>query len=107
MRESNSDGFVSLCDRTELARDGVATFELGRSTLAVFDVAGRLYALDDACPHSGGPLSEGQVQEGTLTCPWHGARFDLASGRAVGEWQCPAVRVYAVREHGGRIEVAP
>jgi nitrite reductase/ring-hydroxylating ferredoxin subunit len=49
-------------------------------TLALFSVEGRLYAVDNRCPHMGFPLDRGSVKDGILTCYWHYARFDLASG---------------------------
>lgn len=42
---------------------------------------GRLHALDNVCPHAGGPMGEGQVEDGALVCPYHGWAFDLQSGR--------------------------
>jgi nitrite reductase/ring-hydroxylating ferredoxin subunit len=48
--------------------------------LALFMVEGKVYAVDNRCPHMGFPLDRGSVQDGILTCHWHHARFDLASG---------------------------
>jgi nitrite reductase/ring-hydroxylating ferredoxin subunit len=73
--------------------------------IAVFNVAGAFYAIDDTCPHRGGPLSEGTVSDTTVTCPWHGAVFCLATGRVQ---QGPAetgVRCYAVRASGDAVEL--
>jgi|HubBroStandDraft_6_1064221.scaffolds.fasta_scaffold200018_2 nitrite reductase (NADH) small subunit len=51
----------------------------GRS-YAVFDVGGELQVTDAACPHHGGPLAEGLVRDGVVTCPWHWYSFELRSG---------------------------
>jgi nitrite reductase/ring-hydroxylating ferredoxin subunit len=51
----------------------------GRTILVVFD-AGKVFALDNRCPHMGFPLHRGTVRDGILTCHWHHAKFDLASG---------------------------
>ncbi len=48
--------------------------------LALFNVNGRFYAIDDACPHQGAPLSDGVVHGCVVECPWHGAKFDVSSG---------------------------
>ncbi len=80
--------------------------EAGRTSVALFLVDGEVHALDDMCPHSGGPLSEGQVEDGCVMCPWHGARFELASGRSVGEFLCRDVRRHEVRVVDGAVEVA-
>jgi nitrite reductase/ring-hydroxylating ferredoxin subunit len=55
-------------------------FTVGGRKIALFNVAGTFYALDDTCPHRGAPLSEGDCFEGEVTCPWHGARFNLETG---------------------------
>ena len=47
--------------------------------LVIYD-GGRVFALDNRCPHMGFPLDRGSVEDGILTCHWHHARFDLASG---------------------------
>src|SRR5947199_298883 len=51
-------------------------------TLALFTVDGKIFAVDNRCPHMGFPLDRGSVKDGILTCYWHYARFDLASGGA-------------------------
>src|SRR5258707_15319326 len=52
-------------------------FTVATRKLAFFNVAGRVYAIDDVCPHDGAPLSEGTLEGATVTCPWHGAEFDV------------------------------
>ena len=59
------------------AREVVA----GGRIVAIFNVAGTLRAVDGICPHAGGPLAEGQVTDGIVTCPWHGWQYDLATGK--------------------------
>jgi nitrite reductase (NADH) small subunit len=55
--------------------------------VALFNQGGRLYAVDEACPHMGADLSNGDLREGTLTCAWHGWRFEIESGRGLTkEW---------------------
>ena len=49
--------------------------------VALFNVEGTFYALDGVCPHAGGPLGEGTLRGTTVTCPWHGWQFDVASGQ--------------------------
>jgi len=97
--------FVSVARATDLAPGRALKVEVGGATVALFNVDGKLFALDDMCTHSGGPLSEGEVCDGAVTCPWHGARFDLASGASTGGPASRAARTYAVREFDGRIEV--
>jgi nitrite reductase/ring-hydroxylating ferredoxin subunit len=64
----------------QLQREGRLLAKAGSHGVCVFWHDGRAYALDDRCPHMGFPLHRGTVEEGLVTCHWHHARFDLASG---------------------------
>jgi nitrite reductase (NADH) small subunit len=57
------------------------TFEHAGAWYAVFFVEGELHVTDGACPHNGGPLAEGLVRDGVVTCPWHWYAYELATGR--------------------------
>lgn len=48
--------------------------------IALFKIQGSFYALENACPHMGGPLGEGELDDCKVTCPWHGWQFDIRSG---------------------------
>lgn len=48
--------------------------------IALFNVNGKIYALENGCPHMGGPLGEGDVENGCVTCPWHGYQFNVENG---------------------------
>lgn len=66
------------------------TVEAGGKTLALFNVEGTYYALDNACAHRGGPLGEGDLEDRVVTCPWHAWQWDVTSGANVNN---PAVKV--------------
>jgi nitrite reductase (NADH) small subunit len=53
---------------------------VGDREVAVFNVAGQFHAVDNICPHRGGPLGEGVIDGHVVTCPWHGWRFDVTTG---------------------------
>lgn len=82
-------------------------------TVALFNVEGTFYALDDRCPHEGGRLSRGTVEDGAVRCPVHGACFALPTGRTLkppaGEAMGPpvdgGVRVYPVTVINDEIHV--
>lgn len=78
--------------------------EAGGVEVAVFNVDGDLCALDGRCLHKGGPLAEGMVQDGVVTCPLHFWRYDLRTGERLG---APALRLacHPVRVVEGRVEV--
>ena len=73
--------------------------------IAVFNVDGTVYAINDVCPHAGGPLSEGFVKGTTVACPWHGAEFDLGTGMVVTPPARQGVRCYKVVIEGNDIQV--
>jgi 3-phenylpropionate/trans-cinnamate dioxygenase ferredoxin component len=64
--------------------------DVGGQALAVFNVDGRFYAIDNRCVHRDGPLGEGLLDGHVVMCPWHGWRFDVRSGKNVNN---PAVAV--------------
>lgn len=74
---------------------------VGDRRIAVFRTAQGFHALDDACPHRGGPLADGLVADSCVTCPLHGWRFELASGAALGAH--PGVAVHEVLERDGEL----
>jgi len=70
--------------------------EVAGRRIAVFNANGIFHAIDDECPHEGGPLSEGLVGDGCVTCPWHGAEFDLRTGKVLTPPAVEDVRSYNV-----------
>ncbi len=70
--------------------------------VALFRVEGRLFAIDDVCPHRGGPLSGGDIEDGQVICPLHAWAFDLETGVMRGNASC-RVPVYGVMEEEGEI----
>ena len=69
-----------VCGLAELAEAGALAVDLGDTRVAVFHHGGRVFALNETCPHRGGPLHSGEVEDGVVRCPWHDWRFDLATG---------------------------
>ncbi len=70
-----------------------------------FGVGEAFYALSDTCTHRGGPLSDGTVEGAEVTCPWHGARFDVKTGAVLGPPAGREVRSYPVRVTGADVEI--
>ncbi len=73
--------------------------------IALLNDGGRFYALGNECSHRGGPLADGAVADGRVTCPWHGAQFDLATGNPVSPPARQAVLAYRVVVLGDRIKL--
>ncbi len=74
------DANVIVCPLEELEREAVKVVVAEGQSIAVFYDQGIVYATDNRCPHMGFPLHQGTVRDGILTCHWHHAKFDLASG---------------------------
>ena len=71
--------------------------------IALFNVEGRFFAIDNTCTHSGGPLGEGELSADTVECPWHGAQFNVKTG-AVTSPPAPAdVRSFPVKVEGSDV----
>ena len=95
------DGWVQAIALTDLQPGTSTRVYLGSQQIALFNVGGQLYAINNRCPHARGPLCEGQIHsEGdapAVTCPWHKADFDLRTGKILdGPINAP-VKTYAVR----------
>ncbi|MHB8577119.1 MAG: Rieske (2Fe-2S) protein [Dehalococcoidia bacterium] len=87
-----------------LIRAGCVVTAPAGHTVALLLHEDRVHAIDNRCPHMGFPLSQGSVEDGLLTCHWHHARFDLASGGTLDPF-ADDVRAYPVRVEGDDIFV--
>ena len=88
---------------------GQATLvHVGGEAVAVFNVAGQFYATQDTCTHAGGPLSQGDLESKTVTCPWHGSCFDVTDGGVLCGPARKPLKTYRVSVDGevGRVEGA-
>ena len=101
----HENGFVRVAAIDELRRKGCVSVQANGATLALFLYGDKVYAVDNRCPHMGFPLDQGSVEEGILTCHWHHARFDLASGGAFDLW-ADDVAAFPVEVRDGEVYVA-
>jgi nitrite reductase/ring-hydroxylating ferredoxin subunit len=72
---------TKVADVGELADGQARVVDVAGRTLALFNVGGVFYALDNACAHRGGPLGEGDLEGRLVVCPWHAWRWDVTTGR--------------------------
>ena len=79
--------------------------ETGGKRIAIFNVGGKYYAIEDTCPHRGGPLSEGMLAEDEVVCPWHGSRFKVTTGAVLTPPAQRNVKSFPVRIVGKDVEV--
>ena len=87
---------IKVANAQSLSPGEAVAVEVEGKRIAVFNVEGTFYALDDECPHAGGPLSEGQVKDCKVTCPWHEADFDLTTGAVLSPPAFEGVKSYKV-----------
>lgn len=72
--------FVKVASTSDIPAGEGRCFELKDHQVAIFNVDGIFYALENVCPHQGGPLGEGELDGKTVTCPWHAWDFDVTTG---------------------------
>lgn len=99
-----TDDYVQVASLEEVRKAGCLSVRVGEHTLALFQSDGKIFAVDNRCPHMGFPLHRGSVRDGILTCHWHHARFDLASGGTFDPW-ADDVRVFQVEIRNGEVWV--
>lgn len=99
--------FLPALDAANLPAGKGETVLLNGRRIAVFNVGGEFYALDDECPHRGGPLGSGwaEGEKCTVACPLHGWEFDLKTGACLTVPARP-VRAHPVRVVDGKVEIA-
>ena len=93
-----------VADPGSLPEGRVTTVTAGHRTLALTHFEGRLSALDNRCPHQGGPLGEGSIENGWLRCPWHGWDFHPCTGRSPGAHE-DGIDTFPVEERADGIYV--
>jgi nitrite reductase/ring-hydroxylating ferredoxin subunit len=97
--------FVKVAMTDEIVPGQGKMIEVGGKKIALFNVEGSFHAIDDTCTHRGGPLSEGSLDGKEVTCPFHGARFDVTTGGVLGPPAPQGVARYNVRVEGSDIQV--
>lgn len=97
--------FVKVAKMGDLSENSGKLVEVGDKKIALFCTEDGYCAIDDECPHKGGPLSEGEVEGSEVTCPWHGAMFNVKTGEVLSPPSPAGVNSYNVRVDGDDIEI--
>jgi len=101
----------NLCEFIEVATleevpPGERLFvEIDANPIVVFHIAGQLFAIADLCSHDDGPLGEGDLDGYEVSCPRHGAEFDVRTGKALSLPAVVDIPAYPVRVVNGRVEI--
>lgn len=98
--------FVVVGTRADFEASGTGKLvEVEGRRIALFYVDGGYYAIDDVCTHRGGPLSEGSLSGDEVTCPIHGAQFNVKTGEVTAAPAQQGVKTFPVRVTGDDVEV--
>lgn len=97
---------------SDLPSGAMKSFLVGGKKILIANVGGNFYAVDNTCTHAGGDLSKGKLEGTTVTCPRHGSKFDVTSGRNLSGPKIPFFKpkvrdlnAYAVKIEGDSIAV--
>lgn len=99
------EDWTAVADEASLEEGRPVLVDAGGSQVMLVRDAGQVRALAARCSHQGGPLHEGEVEDGCVTCPWHSSRFRLADGEALSGPTAHRQPVLQVRVQGGKVEV--
>ena len=97
--------FIKAAERSQVASGTGMCVVVNGKKIALFNLDGTFHAIDDTCTHRGGPLSEGELDGDQVVCPWHGAAFNLKTGKPAGPPAPGPVGCYKVRVQGDTVEI--
>jgi nitrite reductase/ring-hydroxylating ferredoxin subunit len=97
--------YVKVATTNEIEPGQARLVDVNGKQIALFNIDGTFFALDNACTHRNGPLAEGKISGHEVTCPWHGSKFDVWTGEVIAPPAQRAVARYGVRVMGTDIEI--
>src|SRR6266699_3970228 len=108
MKMTNNQGssmtdFVKVAELNDLDEGELMAVEVDDEPVCLAKVDGSIYAFTDNCTHISGPLNEGELDGEVLTCPWHGAQFNICTGKVLRGPARQDIFTYSVRIDGNSI----
>ena len=97
--------WITVAKVNELAPGQYKTLEIDGEPIAVFNIDGKFYAIQDVCTHDGGVLTGGTVEGSIITCPRHGAQFDITTGAVLRMPAFEPLPTYEVRVEGDEVQI--
>ena len=94
-----------VCDAKDLQPGQGRTVSVEGRSIALFNVGGEFYAIEDECTHEGGPLGGGVLRGNRVLCPWHGAEFDVTTGAVLSPPADYGVETFRVVVEAGEVKV--
>jgi 3-phenylpropionate/trans-cinnamate dioxygenase ferredoxin subunit len=99
--------FITVANRDEIKPGERLVVEVNRRWIAVFNIDGQYYAIEDQCTHDGGELADGELIGCEITCKRHGARFDVRTGRVTKPPALVDVPAFEVRVEEDTVQIGP
>ncbi len=96
---------VKVCAAGDVGEGKMKLVNANNKPVVIANAGGKFYAFQQKCTHKGGPLDEGILSEKTVTCPWHGAEFDIETGNALSGPAMGDLAVYKVIIKGNDVFV--
>lgn len=100
------EGYVYLCEVMEIENNRAKIFCVEAERIAVFRYEDKLYAVHNVCKHQGGPLGEGRILDGCITCPWHGYQYLPQNGQSPPPFK-EKISTYNLRITGKKVWINP
>ena len=97
--------FIPACQFDELPDGSTKAVSLDGQNLLLCHNRGTVFAIENRCSHQNTPLTEGRVRNGYISCPLHGVRFELATGKPTGQLTRVSIRTFAVEVKNGVVNV--
>ena len=97
--------WVNVGSVDEIRTGQYKTIDINEVMIAVFNIEGQFYAIEDVCTHDGGILTGGSLTGCVITCPRHGAQFDVRNGEVLAPPAYEPVSTFPVRVHDGMVQV--
>ncbi len=100
------EGWLEVCDISEIDDDRAKIFIVEKERVAIFKYDGKLSAIHNVCKHQGGPLGEGKIIDGCVTCPWHGYQYLPHNGQSPPPFS-EKVSTYELKLEGSTVYINP
>ena len=98
--------FIKVAQTSDIPAGRAKVVVVGDRRIALCNVDGQFFAIDDLCTHDGGPLDQGELEGEVIECPRHGARFSVRTGKVLALPAVKPLNAYPLKVEGSEIRVA-
>jgi len=104
--KADTEGWLEVCTTNEIEESRAKIFTIDKERVAIFKNEGKLSAIHNVCKHQGGPLGEGKIVDGCITCPWHGYQYLAHNGQSPPPFT-EKVKTYELKVVGEKVYINP